>query len=72
LGKFPNAILAVNSYNEPIGWIPEDFYYQEDIAQRLDDGTIVKGQISAILGGEDGKSLGVRIDIARYTKKRSK
>jgi hypothetical protein len=70
--KYPNAILVVDCSDNPIGWIPEDFFYQEDIAQRLDDGTTVKGRVSTILGGEEGKSYGVRIDIARYTKKREK
>ncbi len=67
--KYPNAILVVDCNDNPIGWIPEDFAYQEDIAKRLDDGTTVKGRVSAILGGYNGKSYGVRIDIARYTKK---
>lgn len=70
--KYPNAILVVDCADNPIGWIPEDFYYQEDIAKRLDEGTTVKGRVSAILGGENGKSYGVRIDIARYEKKRTK
>ena len=69
---YPNAILVVDCSDNPIGWIPEDFDYQEDIAIRLDEGTTVKGRVSAIWGGEEGKSYGVRIDIARYTKKRAK
>lgn len=68
--KYPNATLVVDSDDNPIGWIPEDFSYQEDIAKRLDDGTTVKGLVNDILGGENGKSYGVTIDIARYEKKR--
>lgn len=68
--RYPNATLVVDCNENPIGWIPEDFIYQEDIAKRLDDGTTVKGRVSAILGGDNGKSYGVRIDIARYAKRR--
>lgn len=68
--KYPHAVLVVNSISEPIGWIPEDFAYQQDIAKRLDDGTTVKGTVSKILGGEDGKNYGITINIARYTKPR--
>lgn len=68
--KYQNATLVVDSNDDPIGWIPEDFFYQEDIAKRLDDGTTVKGLINDILGGDDGKNYGITIDIARYEKKR--
>lgn len=68
--KYPNATLVVDCNDDPIGWIPEDFFYQEDIAKRLDDGTTVKGIVNNILGGDNGKSYGITIDIARYEKKR--
>lgn len=68
--KYPNATLVVNGKGDPIGWIPEDFLYQEDIAKRLDDGTTVKGLVSKIFGGGNGKNYGITIDIARYEKKR--
>lgn len=70
--RYPNATLVVDCDQNPIGWIPENFAYQEDIAKRLDDGTTVKGRVCSILGGENGKSYGITIDIARYEKKRVK
>ena len=68
--KFPNATLVINCSDHPIGWIPEAFPYQEDIAKRLDDGTTVKARVNTIMGGMDGKNYGITIDIARYTKQR--
>jgi len=72
MSKYPNAILVVNDEDEPLGWIPEDFLYQEDIAKRLDDGTTVLGKVNDIYGGYEGKSYGIKIDIMRYEKKRVK
>ena len=69
--NYPCAILVINGKRRPIGWIPEDTWYQRDIAERLDDGTTVKARVRDILGGYDGKNYGVRLDIARYEKKRA-
>ena len=70
MDKYPHAILVVDRNHDPIGWIPEETWYQRDIAQRLDDGTTVMSRVSDILGGDNGKYYGVILDIARYERKR--
>lgn len=74
MNKYPFATLVVDSEDSPIGWVPEDFTYQSDIAKRLDEGTTVLGEVCYILGGPDEenpkKSYGISINIARYEKRR--
>ena len=72
MDEYPHATLVIDKDSKPVGWIPESFSYQEDIAKRIDDGTTVKALVHNIYGGKDGKSYGVTIDIARYEKKRTK
>lgn len=68
---YPNAVLVVDKDGDPLGWIPERFAYQEDIAKRLDEGTTVLGRINEVVGGDGDKSFGCFIDIARYEKGRA-
>lgn len=62
----PHATAVYTIDDEPLGWVPESFSYLEDIASRLDDGATVLANINNIYGGDDGKSYGITINIARY------
>ena len=69
--NYPFATLAIDGKSAPIGWIPEDTWYQRYIAETLDGRATIKARVSKILGGDYGKYYGIILDIECYEKKRA-
>lgn len=51
----------------PLGYLPHDFPYREDIAARMQKNITVLGKILRVTGGKNGKPYRAIINIARYS-----